>query len=125
MTEKRREYFKKYREEHKAEFKEYNKKYREEHRAELREYRKRYYHENKEKERASKKRYYSNPENHEKVRENARLYYQQIKNDPEYIAKNRAKHAKWQRENKDEFNAYKREYRKRKRLEAKNNATEA
>lgn len=97
MTEKEREYFKKYREEHKAELSEYSKQY---------------YRKNKEKEKARRKQYYSNPENREKRREQARLRYQRLKNDAEYIARNRANHAKWQRENKDKVNAYHRERRK-------------
>ena len=91
MTEKEREYHKKYREEHKAEISEYRKQY-----------------------------YSSHPEQREKAREYKRLRYQRLKNDAEYIAKSRANHAKWQRENKDKINAYHRERRKLTKLKGGN-----
>jgi len=47
LTEKQKEYHKKYREQHKKEKKEYHKKYAQEHCDELREYRKKYREENK------------------------------------------------------------------------------
>ena len=87
---------------------EYQKKYREEHNAELAEKRRQYYQKNREKERE----YNAKPERREKARECARRYYERHKNDPEYIANDRANHAKWQRENKDRINAYQRERRK-------------
>ena len=44
-------------------------------------------------------------------------YYEtKIKTNPEKMAKRSANHAKWQRENKDKWNAYRNEWRRRKRL---------
>lgn len=45
----------------------------------------------------------------------ANRYYEKMKGDPDFLAKRKAYHAKWQRENKDKWNAYVREYRRKKR----------
>ncbi len=44
-----------------------------------------------------------------------RYYHEKVKNDPVAKAKRAEYHAKWQRENKEKFNAYHSEYRKRKK----------
>ena len=46
-----------------------------------------------------------------------RYYHEKLKNNPEYIAKDRARHAKWQKENKEHLSAYHKE--RRKALKAK------
>ena len=43
-------------------------------------------------------------------------YYEKIKNNPEELQKRAEYHAKWKRENKDKWNAYHNEYRRKKRL---------
>ncbi len=53
--------------------------------------------------------------NPEKVKAIGRKQYERRKNDPEYIKKTRAYHAQWQRDNKDKWNAYCREWRKKRR----------
>ena len=53
--------------------------------------------------------------NPDKEKAYAKKNYERRKNDPEYIAKERAYHAKWQKENKDKWNAYIREWRRKKR----------
>ena len=72
---------------------EYNKRYREKHPDKIRECNKRYY-------------------------ETHRYYHEVTKNNPEQMAKRNEYHAKWQRENRDKWNAYVREYRRRKRDES-------
>lgn len=42
-------------------------------------------------------------------------YEERVKNNPEELAKRAEYHAKWQRENKDKWNAYLKEYRQRKK----------
>lgn len=54
--------------------------------------------------------------NREKVLQKAKDYYHtKVKNNPEAKAKKAAYHAEWQRKNKEKLNAYRREYRKRKK----------
>ena len=45
-----------------------------------------------------------------------KYYYEKIRNNPEEKAKRAEYHAKWQRENKDKWNAYHNEYRRRRRI---------
>lgn len=49
-------------------------------------------------------------------------YYEKMKGDPDFLAKRKAYHAEWQKKNKDKWNAYVREYRK-KRAERSENGT--
>ena len=87
--EKMREYHRKYREEHREEIAAYQKQYREEHEDQCREYNKAYREKHK-----------------EQIAEYKKAYHQAHKYDPEYVAKRSEYHAKWQRENKDKWNAY-------------------
>lgn len=51
----------------------------------------------------------------EKMKQYAKTAYEKhVKNNPEAKAKRAAYHAKWQRENKEKWNAYMKEYRQRK-----------
>jgi hypothetical protein len=43
-------------------------------------------------------------------------YYEKVKGNADELSKRAEYHAKWQRENKDRWNAYRNEYRRRKRL---------
>lgn len=54
----------------------------------------------------------------EKRRGYHKEYYQAHKNDPGYAEKAKAYHAEWQRNNKEHLKEYRREWRKKKRLEA-------
>ena len=47
-----------------------------------------------------------------------RYYEQNIKTNPEALAKRAEYHAEWQRENKEKWNAYNNEYRRRKKIES-------
>jgi hypothetical protein len=58
---------------------------------------------------------YRRAKNPEKVKASAKKAYEKRKNDPDYIARERAYHAEWQRKNKDKWNAYKREWRRKKK----------
>ena len=42
-------------------------------------------------------------------------YYEKMKSDPDFVAKRKAYHAEWQKKNKDKWNAYVREYRRKKK----------
>lgn len=53
--------------------------------------------------------------NPDRVKAYAKKQYERKKQDPDYIARERAYHAKWQRENKDKWNAYCREWRRKKK----------
>lgn len=57
--------------------------------------------------------------NPEKVKASGKKVYEKRKNNPDYIAKERAYHAEWQKKNKDKINAYQREYRKKKKADVK------
>jgi hypothetical protein len=48
----------------------------------------------------------------EAIKEMASLYYANHKYDPEYKAKQAANHKSWYEKNRDEWNAYRREYRR-------------
>ena len=60
--------------------------------------------------------------NPEKLKEySRRRYHEKLKHNPEVMAKRAAYHAEWQKENKDKWNAYVREYRRKKRAERSEN----
>lgn len=51
------------------------------------------------------------------TKEHKRAWYQAHKDDPEYKVKQKAYHAKWQKENAERVNQYKKEWRKKRRAE--------
>ena len=48
-------------------------------------------------------------------------YYEKMKSDPDFVAKRQAYHAEWQKKNKDKWNAYIREWRRKKKAERSEN----
>ena len=82
----------------KEEKREYFRKYREEHRDELNAYR--------------RNRYSSEPDYKAKKAVECKAWYEKHKNDPEFIAKRKAYHDKWLNENRDKWNTYNRERRR-------------
>lgn len=56
-----------------------------------------------------------NAKNPEKVKASRKKTNEKRKNNPDYIARERAYHAEWQKKNADKWNAYLREYRKKKK----------
>jgi hypothetical protein len=107
----------------------YMKKYREEHLEEINANRRYWYRQNKERVKQYNKTYYeahrTTPprpkrtwdETRDAHRVVCKKYYEKNKNDPEFKAMLRASQAKWLEKNRDKWNAYLREYRKRKKLE--------
>ena len=65
--------------------------------------------------RAYKKKRWQDPEYREKRIAESLEYYHKKKDDPEFKAYRSAYHAKWQRENKDRWNAYNNEYRRKRK----------
>lgn len=83
---------------------EYNREYYKKNAEKLKQYRHEHYIKNREKYKAYSKNYAAaNPEWRKAYN---KAYYEKHKNDPEFIAKQQANHARWQRENKDYVNAY-------------------
>lgn len=91
---------------------EYQKQYRESHKEQLKAYSHAYWQKHKERIKADR------AKNPEKRREYQKQFYNAHKNDPEYIAKAKAYHAEWQRNNKERLKEYRRAWRTKKRLEA-------
>lgn len=103
MDEKKREYHR-----------EYQRRWYAEHREEVNAKRRAYYHKNRDRCRSYSKKY--NDTHREQHREYCRQYYHDHKDDPEYKAKDYARHLEWQKKNKDKWNAYLREYRKARKM---------
>jgi hypothetical protein len=57
----------------------------------------------------------THPEAREKAREYGKKYYAEHKDDPEYKAKRNANTKRWIAENRDRWNAYRREYRRKRK----------
>ena len=94
---------------------EYMKKYLEEHREQIKANR-RYWHEhNRERVKRVNKAY--KDAHQDEMREYLKKYYEVHKNDPDFKDKQKRWHDKWIENNRDKWNAYCREYRKRKALE--------
>lgn len=90
-----------------------NKKYYAEHCEEIKAHRREYYQNNKEKElSANRERRKAHPEYSRKY---AKEYYANNKDDPEFKRKQAENHAKWRKENREKWNAYRREYYRKKK----------
>lgn len=94
---------------------EYAKKYNEEHQEQIKANRRYWYEHNRERVKRVNKAYRdSHPD---KVRECIKKYYEAHKNDPDFKEKQKQYNKKWLDNNREKYNAYQREYRKRKAFE--------
>lgn len=96
---------------------EYMKRYRAEHREELNANRRYYY--KKHKKQIIAQNYKSGKKwraaNQERLKQYRKKYYEEHKNDPEFMKRRNASSQRWIEKNREKFNAYQREYRRKRR----------